>query len=81
MRQRWHSFLGRFCQAVARPQGKMGNSSWKECAQNQTQKSSLLPGLNVGWRDLGGLALTLALENTSILHTDEGSDASGRIII
>lgn len=38
------------------------------------QKSSLRPELDVGWKDTGGLALTLALENASILHTDEGSD-------
>lgn len=34
---------------------------------NNTQKPSLLPGLNAaGWRDLGGLALTLALEKAAI---------------
>lgn len=43
---------------------------------NNTQKPSLLPGLNAGWRDLGGLALTLALEKAAI-GTEKGSDASG----
>lgn len=33
---------------------------------NHTQKHSLLPGMNAGWRDLGGLALTLALKNAAI---------------
>ena len=48
---------------------------------NQIQKSALRPGLGVDWEDVGGLALTLALGNASLLHTDEGSDASGRNII
>lgn len=59
----------------------MGNSSQKECALESDSETSLRPRLNVGWKDSGGLALTVALENTSILHTDEGSDASRRISI
>lgn len=43
------------------------------------QKPSLRPPrLDVDWEDIGGLALTLALENASSPHTDEGSEASRR---
>lgn len=39
---------------------------------------SARPGLDVAWEDIGGLALTPALENASSPHTDEGADASRR---
>lgn len=63
------------------PKGRWATLLSRNVHRNQIQKCSLLPRLSAGWRDLGGLALTLALENTSILCIDEGSDASRRIII
>lgn len=46
----------------------MGNSSQKECELESDSEIFPLPGLDVGWKDIGGLALTLALENASILR-------------
>lgn len=68
------------CQAVAMAPREDGQlfSEGMYPGINHTQKPSLLPGLSAGWRDLGGLALTLALERAAIC-TEKGSDASERI--
>lgn len=62
----------------------MGNSPLKKRALEsvaETFPRPARPGLDVDWEDIGGLALTLALENASSPHTDEGSDASRRHVI
>lgn len=80
-RQRWCSFWGRLCQVVAMAPREDGQlfSEGMYSGINHTQKPSLLPGLNAGWRDLGGLALTFALQKAAIC-IEKGSVASERII-
>lgn len=56
----------------------MGNSPLKECALESDAETLPPPArADVDWEGIGGLALTVALENAPSPHTDEGSDASG----
>lgn len=48
------------------PKGRWAAFLRRNVPRHHTQRSSLLPELKVGWRDLGGLAQTLALEKASI---------------